>query len=62
MPKITEMRSRMVSHLARVSGKAIEREFKRIDALRWSGKISPVTSDHMKQTAAIRLAWLANAA
>jgi hypothetical protein len=59
MPNVNQMRARMISHLARVSGKAIAKEYDRIDALRYTGKISPVTSDHMKQTAAIRLAWLA---
>ena len=59
MPNVVQMEARFRSHLDRVSGKAIDKEFDRINALRYAAKISPVTSDHMKQTAAIRLAWLA---
>lgn len=62
MPKVREMSDRFQSHLARVSGKAINKEMDRIDALSAAGKVSRVTAMHMISTAAIRLAWKANAA
>jgi hypothetical protein len=62
MPNVNEMRIRLASHMARVSGKAIDAEFKRINALAAYGRISSVTRNHMVSSAAIRLAWKANAA
>jgi hypothetical protein len=59
MPNVSEMPIRMSSHLARVSGKALNREIDRISALRYAGRISAVTAQHMVQSAPIRLAWLA---
>jgi hypothetical protein len=62
MPNVTNMEERMRSHLARVTEKAIAKELGRIHALYAQGKISSVTKGHMTSTAAIRLAWKANAA
>jgi len=62
MPNVIQMEERMKSHLARVSGKAIEKELARISALERDGKISRFTAMSMVSTAAIRLAYRANAA
>lgn len=59
MPNVNEMQKRFSSHLARVSDKAMDREFKRIDRLYADAKISHFTARSMRQTAPIRLAWLA---
>ena len=61
MPNVDQMMQRMQSHLARVSGKALNKEFDRIRDLRAAGKISDTTAAHLSQTAPIRLAYLANA-
>lgn len=62
MPNVVKMEERMQSHLARVSGRAMDKETARIAGLRRAGKISQFTAMAMLSTAAIRLAWLANAA
>jgi hypothetical protein len=61
MPNVRQMSDRLSSHLARVSGKALEREADRINALLRDERISPLTAHFMRQSAAIRLAWKANA-
>lgn len=60
MPNVRAMEDRMISHLARVSGKAIEREFDRISGLRNDGRISLETWTALRQSAALRLAYIAN--
>lgn len=61
MPNVRQMEDRMASHLARVGGKAIEREFDRIAGLHLAGKVSFFTATALRQTAALRLAYIANA-
>ena len=60
MPNVQQMSNRFNSHLARVNGKALDREFKRIEALYHASKISSVTRTFMQRSAHVRLAWLAH--
>lgn len=62
MPKVIHMEERMRSHMARVSGKALEKEMDRLRELEHAGKISRRTHTYLIASAAIRLAWKANAA
>ena len=60
MPNVQHMSDRIKSHLARVSEKALKKEFDRIGRLHAEGKISFETKLHMASSAPIRLAFLAN--
>lgn len=62
MPNVKNMQTRLLSHMARVSGKAIQKEDDRIARLLSSQKISPETAQFMRVSSAIRLAYIANAA
>lgn len=60
MPNVIEMEKRLASHMARVNGKMIEREFDRILNLQADRKISHETAASLRQSAALRLAYIAN--
>lgn len=61
MPNVKLMNERLASHMARVNGKMMDREFDRIRDLAAAGKVSQATATYMRQSASIRLAYLANA-
>jgi hypothetical protein len=60
MPNVQQMAIRLQSHMARVGNKAMDKEFKRIDALFADDKVSRFTRLSLRHTAPIRLAYIAN--